>query len=119
MLKETLDTDLYLRIVGLIDATLHPDKLPHPAAAGGSGNADEPMDIDSVYARKGAEKDGRPDAVWIEERRATQQAEENRLGVELNGYISNLYKESIRVSCLPTCKSSTDNPAHVPRHGQA
>lgn len=89
---ETLDHNLYLRLVSQIDATLN----------GGTQKAedtgDEPMDIDMVYARRGSESEGRPDASWVEEARTKAEAETNRLAVELNGYLSNLIKESIRVS---------------------
>jgi COP9 signalosome complex subunit 1 len=64
-------------------------------------------------------KTGTPDQVWVDETTPTARLENSRLAVELNGYMSNLIKESIRVrTCLqigaddssrtlpwPTCRS--------------
>lgn len=85
----TWDQATYLKLVSQVDHTLHPEKIP---------GTDDAMDVDAGYGKKGTEAEGRPDAVWVEETRAKEEAENNRLSVELNGYLSNLIKESIRVS---------------------
>lgn len=48
---------------------------------------------------EGKEEHGFPDERWITETRDTVAKEVSRLDVELRGYMSNLIKESIRVSC--------------------
>lgn len=104
LVKEaTWDHACYLRLVAQVDYTLNPDKVR---------GADEAMDIDASYGKKGSEAEGRPDAVWVEETRAKQEAESSRLIVELNSYLANLIKESIRVS-LPA--QTTLTVAHVSR----
>ena len=50
---------------------------------------------------KGREEAGVPDIDWVEETRENERREAARLDVELRGYMSNLMKESIRVS--PYC----------------
>ena len=50
---------------------------------------------------KGREEAGVPDMEWVEEARENERREAARLDVELRGYMSNLIKESIRVSWLP------------------
>lgn len=44
------------------------------------------------------EENGVPDFEWIEEAQEAERKENARLDVELRGYMSNLIKESIRVS---------------------
>lgn len=65
---------------------------------------DEEGGITKVTSRgtppgEGKEEDGFPDERWINETRDTVAKEVSRLDVELRGYMSNLIKESIRVSC--------------------
>ena len=80
--SSTWDTTLYLRILGQIDTLLHP--------VSGDG-----MDVE----RKGSgEEAGVPDTDWVEETLENERKEISRLDVELRGYMSNLIKESIRVS---------------------
>jgi hypothetical protein len=55
-----------------------------------------------VEGAEGKEEDGYADMEWVEEVREMERKESGRLDVELRGYMSNLIKESIRVSlgCL-------------------
>ncbi|GMK54863.1 hypothetical protein CspeluHIS016_0114490 [Cutaneotrichosporon spelunceum] len=88
LLKEqTWDHILYLRLVSHIDHTLNPDKIR---------TSDDAMDVDSAYSRKASEAEGIPDSTWVQEARDKEETESSRLNVELNGYIANLIKESIR-----------------------
>lgn len=86
--EQTWDHTLYLRLVSQVDQTLNPGKIRA---------TDEAMDVDAGYGKKGAEAEGTPDMTWVQESRDKEEAETNRLSVELNGYIANLIKESIRV----------------------
>jgi COP9 signalosome complex subunit 1 len=47
---------------------------------------------------KGTEEAGVADMEWVEDARENERRESARLDVELRGYMSNLIKESIRVS---------------------
>ncbi|KAL1409446.1 hypothetical protein Q8F55_003429 [Vanrija albida] len=94
---ETWDSESYLRAVRQVDATLHPDRA-ETIDAGPS--TDEPMDIDSAHGKKGGESDGRPDGAWVEKVREAADADKAKLEVELSGYLSNLIKESIRLTYL-------------------
>ncbi len=74
-----------------VDRTLNPGK---------ARSTDEAMDVDAAYGKKGAEAEGTPDMAWVQAARDKEEAENNRLSVELNGYIANLIKESIRVGAV-------------------
>lgn len=50
---------------------------------------------------EGGEENGIPDMEWVDEVRENERKEAGRLDVELRGYMSNLIKESIRVSQSP------------------
>ena len=54
------------------------------------------MDLDGVNGKD--ELHGGPDVEWMEETADNVRREGGRLDVELRGYMSNLIKESIRVS---------------------
>lgn len=58
---------------------------------------DEPM-ADSVGDLVGDEAEGVPDRAWVDEVRREEKQEMTKTDVELRGYMSNLIKESIRVS---------------------
>ncbi|WRT69387.1 uncharacterized protein IL334_006371 [Kwoniella shivajii] len=60
-----------------------------PVDAGGTGNGSG-----------GEEEDGIADIKWIENVKELERRENNRLDVELRGYLSNLIKESIRLTYL-------------------
>lgn len=103
--KDTWDHQTYLQAVAQIDATLR--------KSASDGMAGEAMDVEDAGRgqRKGAiestgdsmmtqqgEEQGIPDMVWVEETTEVERKEGTRLDVELRGYLSNLIKESIRVS---------------------
>ncbi|WOO79818.1 COP9 signalosome complex subunit 1b [Vanrija pseudolonga] len=92
---ETWDAESYLRAVRQVDASAHPER----ADAVDAPSTDEPMDIDSAYGKKG-ESEGRPDGAWVEKVRSAAEADKAKLEVELSGYLSNLIKESIRLTYL-------------------
>lgn len=83
---ETWDTALYARLCRQIEATLT------------GASYDESMEVDETEGRPGPEAEGGRDMAWIAEASAAAKQEHQRLQVELNGYLSNLIKESIRVS---------------------
>ncbi|KLT39155.1 PCI-domain-containing protein [Cutaneotrichosporon oleaginosum] len=89
--EQTWDHALYLGVVSQIARTLN---LSKPTTS------DEAMDIDTSYGKKDAEAEGTPDMNWVQEVRDKEEAENNRLSVELNGYAANLIKESIRLTHL-------------------
>ncbi|BEI80381.1 hypothetical protein CcaverHIS002_0109100 [Cutaneotrichosporon cavernicola] len=89
--EQTWDHNLYLRLVSQIDQTLNPGK---------TRATDDAMDVDAAYSKKGSEAEGTPDSLWVQVARDKEEAENNRLNVELNGYIANLIKESIRLTYL-------------------
>lgn len=89
LIKEsTWDTVLYNRLCRQIEATLRPDTYQP---------LDEGMEVDYESSKLGPESEGGRDGAWSVEAHNAAKAEENRLLVELNGYLSNLIKESIRV----------------------
>jgi COP9 signalosome complex subunit 1 len=92
LLKETWDTENYYRAVSFVAKCI--------SRAPGA----EPMDVDSASACAEAQN-GKPDQSWAAQTGRNAKAETSRLNVELNGYMSNLIKESIRVSCL-RCRGS-------------
>lgn len=83
---ETWDTALYARLCRQIEATLT------------GAPFDDGMEIDESEGRAGPEAEGGRDKAWIADASARAKQEHQRLQVELNGYLSNLIKESIRVS---------------------
>lgn len=83
---ETWDVALYGRLCRQIDATLT------------GGAYDDGMEVDDEHVRSGPEAEGGRDTAWVMQATAAAKAEHQRLSVELNGYLSNLIKESIRVS---------------------
>lgn len=52
----------------------------------------------SVASLKGAEHEGIPDMAWLQAAIENERKDTSRLSIELTGYMSNLIKESIRVS---------------------
>ncbi|OCF33382.1 hypothetical protein I316_04801 [Kwoniella heveanensis BCC8398] len=93
---ETLDHPLYLQLLSQIRPRHTSDEfLMHldGSAASGSAGAD-------VAMASGTEENGVPDLQWVEEAREEERKESSRLDVELRGYLSNLIKESIRLTYL-------------------
>lgn len=71
------------------------------------------MDVDSATAMCTEAKTGKPDIAWVAHTQRNAQTENSRLNVELNGFMSNLIKESIRVSyfhCVRADISSRTSP---------
>jgi COP9 signalosome complex subunit 1 len=98
-IKLTWDWRLYTQVCEMISTTLHPELLkaapdamevevPTPSADNGPGGS-------------GSEYEGVVDTEWVEEIKEAERKEVARMDVELRGYMSNLIKESIRVSPLP------------------
>ena len=110
-IKTTWDHGLYLRAIAQINETLgRPGQVNKPASIDGSNSdddmeEDEPM-ADSVGDLVGDEAEGVPDRAWVERVKGEEKKEVSKTDVELRGYMSNLIKESIRVS-----------PAIYPPHG--
>ncbi|WVQ79475.1 hypothetical protein IAT38_001574 [Cryptococcus sp. DSM 104549] len=111
-LKATLDYDLYSRMMALLYGIVHPGRtyaskyLPgddmdvdeeEQEAAGGSGGAGASGKGDGAGE---GEEEGVPDEKWLNEARETSRKEYQKLSVELSGYMSNLIKESIRLTHL-------------------
>lgn len=96
LVKATWDLSTYTRVVSWLDQTAHPEKLGNVSLAVG----DEMMDFDAPPSARGSEKEGVADHAWVERVREDEKKEAASLDVELQGYLSNLIKESIRVSCL-------------------
>ncbi|WVQ96389.1 hypothetical protein IAU59_003494 [Kwoniella sp. CBS 9459] len=90
--NETWDHPLYLQILSQIKTRNPSDELN--------------MDLDGVPAAgtgggvQGKEEDGIPDLDWVDEARQQERKESSCLDVELRGYLSNLIKESIRLTYL-------------------
>jgi hypothetical protein len=74
------------------------------AMDGGGGGGDDDDDDDAAEGgddpeeTAGNESQGIPDMVWLNEAREKAKKDNARLTIELTGYMSNLIKESIRVS---------------------
>ncbi|WVR08336.1 hypothetical protein IAU60_005389 [Kwoniella sp. DSM 27419] len=85
------------------------------------------MDVDSVGHRAGpagarSEMDGMPDMDWVESVRENERKENSRLDVELRGYLSNLIKESIRLTYLAFAQLSVkvgDSQSAMKNYGAA
>jgi hypothetical protein len=96
-IKETWDHKLYLQCISQINLTL--GRAPLRAAADSDGEEeDEPM------AGEGEEADGKADTAWIARVKEEEKRETTKTEIDLRGYMSNLIKESIRVSI--SCSSS-------------
>ena len=108
-IKKTWDYNLYLRSIAQINETLgRPSQVNRPtsdddgAADEDEDEEDEPM-ADSIgdLAGTGNEAEGVPDRAWVEAVKEEEKREVTKTDVELRGYMSNLIKESIRVSPFP------------------
>ena len=112
-IKKTWDHSLYLRSIAQINETLgRPGQINKLAihddnTSNSDGEdeveEDEPMG-DSIGDLTGDESEGVPDRAWVEKVKEEEKREVTKTDVELRGYMSNLIKESIRVS--PTNSSS-------------
>jgi COP9 signalosome complex subunit 1 len=96
-IKETWDHRLYLECVNQIKRTLGKPVRDIGGPAGnsddeGEGQEDEPM------ASEGEEGDGVIDSAWVKRVKEEEKREVTKMDVDLRGYMSNLIKESIRVS---------------------
>jgi COP9 signalosome complex subunit 1 len=90
-IKETWDHKLYLQCISQINLTL--GRAPLRAAVDSDGEEeDEPM------AGEGEEADGKADTAWIARVKEEEKREMTKTEIDLRGYMSNLIKESIRVS---------------------
>lgn len=101
LLRGTLDVGLYNTTLAYLARV--------SAASTGAGARDDSMGADeSASAVSGKEAEGVPDNEWIEDAGETERKENSRLDVELRGYMSNLIKESIRVSASPASSGAID-----------
>ncbi|KAK4689314.1 COP9 signalosome complex subunit 1, partial [Tremellales sp. Uapishka_1] len=80
------DTSTYLQAVRYLDYALHPEQHL-------SKKEDETMEA-------GSETEGVPDHDWVEEMKQLERQENGKLTVELTSYMSNLIKESIRLTFM-------------------
>lgn len=121
-IKKTWDHSLYLRSVAQINETLgRPGQISklaiHDDANGTSDGEDEveedePMG-DSIGDLTGDESEGVPDRAWVEKVKEEEKREVTKTDVELRGYMSNLIKESIRVSPdIPSSSAAIYIPAN-------
>ncbi|RSH93652.1 hypothetical protein EHS25_006298 [Saitozyma podzolica] len=92
LLRGTLDVGLYNTALAYLARI--------SAESTGAGARDDSMGADEASAVSGKEAEGIPDNEWIEEAGETERKENSRLDVELRGYMSNLIKESIRLTYL-------------------
>ncbi|WWD20026.1 hypothetical protein CI109_104499 [Kwoniella shandongensis] len=121
-IKSTWDHELYLRAINQIYETLHPSQRSFNSSGTGGGQEQGAgsgglMDLDDddddgrpatagsgaasgSRAGGGGEDEGVPDIRWVESVREQDRKEATRLDVELRGYMSNLIKESIRLTYL-------------------
>jgi COP9 signalosome complex subunit 1 len=103
-----------LRLIPLLRGTLYNTALAYlariSAESTGAGARDDSMGADEASAVSGKEAEGIPDNEWIEEAGETERKENSRLDVELRGYMSNLIKESIRVSTAGSDHDSLEHP---------
>jgi COP9 signalosome complex subunit 1 len=95
-IKETWDHALYLRCVAQVGETL---SKPAPLVPEGADSDDE-LDDDETMGDDGNEAEGKPDMAWVKRVRKEEKKEITKTDVELRGYMSNLIKESIRVSTI-------------------
>lgn len=87
-------------------ATADEEENERGRGGGGEEDEDEPMadSIGDLGGAAGEEADGKPDVAWLQAVKEEEKKEILRTDVELRGYMSNLIKESIRVSiiaCFP------------------
>nr|ODN91286.1 hypothetical protein L203_01491 [Cryptococcus depauperatus CBS 7841] len=85
-----------------IDGNDNSGRLGELSPAIGKGMTFRPPDNQS-----GKEEDGFPDEDWVNNVRETATREFNRLDVELRGYMSNLIRESIRLTHLAFAQLAT------------
>ncbi|ORY35037.1 putative cop9 signalosome complex subunit 1 [Naematelia encephala] len=88
----TWDWQTYVRACFLLRRSLDPTGA-HPVAEG----ADETWEGQPGVLN---EREGWPDTEWVNQTRDMAKKEDGRLDVELRGYMSNLIKESIRLTWL-------------------
>lgn len=106
-IKKTWDHSLYLRTIAQINETLgRPGQINKLAISDDTNESgaeeaeeeeDEPM-ADSIGDLTGDEAEGVPDRAWVQRVKEEEKKEVTKTDVELRGYMSNLIKESIRVS---------------------
>lgn len=92
-IKETWDHPLYLRCIAQIGETLG---RPAPAIPHDADSDDEAED--ETMGGEANEAEGKPDMAWVKRVKEEEKREMTKTDVELRGYMSNLIKESIRVS---------------------
>ncbi|OWZ44948.1 COP9 signalosome complex subunit 1 [Cryptococcus neoformans c45] len=104
--SSTWDINTYLWSVSVLFTIVHPGQRWKAAEEMEVDRDDEEEGgITKITSRgtppgEGKEEDGFPDERWINETRDTVAKEVSRLDVELRGYMSNLIKESIRLTQL-------------------
>jgi COP9 signalosome complex subunit 1 len=93
-IKETWDHRLYLQCISQINQTLGraPLRVATADSDGEGEEEDEPM------TGEGEEADGKADMAWISRVKEEEKREMTKTEIDLRGYMSNLIKESIRVS---------------------
>ncbi|KAK8849405.1 hypothetical protein IAR55_004737 [Kwoniella newhampshirensis] len=98
-IRSTLDHELYLRTINQIYETLHPTRRASKSASDPSSGAAD-------GGGGGVAEGGLMDLDWVENARGQDRKEGTRLDVELRGYMSNLIKESIRLTYLALAQLS-------------
>ncbi|WVQ75266.1 hypothetical protein IAR50_004879 [Cryptococcus sp. DSM 104548] len=105
----TWDIDIYYWAVSTLYSVLNPGKQwkTNDAVMEVDGSDEDGTGIgrSGLYMKlippgKGKEEEGFPDEKWVEDTREAYHKEYTRLDVELRGYVSNLIKESIRLTQL-------------------
>ncbi|TYJ56871.1 hypothetical protein B9479_002482 [Cryptococcus floricola] len=108
----TWDLDIYYWAVSTLYALLNPGKwwktndvAMEVDGTDGAEDDGSGMGRGGLYGKiippgRGREGDGFPDEKWVDDTREAYHKEYTRLDVELRGYVSNLIKESIRLTQL-------------------
>jgi COP9 signalosome complex subunit 1 len=89
LVRSTLDVVTYTNVM---------DHLAHLSGKELAQGEDEAMDFPVPAEGSGREAEGVASSAWVQEAWESERRESARLDVELRGYMSNLIKESIRVS---------------------
>jgi COP9 signalosome complex subunit 1 len=104
-IKETWDHKLYLQCIVQINQTLGKSTgITGTAATDSDNEGEEDGDGDEPMTGGGEEGEGKPDMAWVHRVKDEEKKEMTKTEIDLRGYMSNLIKESIRVSFQSTIR---------------
>ncbi|WWC65557.1 uncharacterized protein I303_108175 [Kwoniella dejecticola CBS 10117] len=103
--NETLDYHTYIQCVNLLKdpasrQKIEEDRMEVDESAENDAHESSSMNASTSAGANQVESNGVMDKVWVDDAKEHERRENSKLSVELTGYLSNLIKESIRLTYL-------------------